>query len=61
MELVDVSLFKLVTNNSLESLLDNIIGPKTLVLDSTLAGQLGLITQIKLLKVSQPSHMLNQS
>lgn len=49
----DASLFQLVSSQALQSLLDRIVGPKTLVLSSSLAGPLGLITEVGLLKVSQ--------
>jgi hypothetical protein len=55
---VDPQVFKLVSSASLQSLLDKIIGPKTLVLDSTLAGPLGLITEVGLLKVTLPAFLL---
>lgn len=48
---VDVEVLRLITSTTLQSLLDKIIGPKTLVLDPTLAGPLGLVTQVGLLKV----------
>lgn len=48
---MDVDLFRLVSCTALQSILDKIIGSKTLVLDETLAGPLGLITQVGLLKV----------
>lgn len=49
----DASLFQLVSSQALQSLLDRIVGPKTLVLSSSLAGPLGLITEVGLLKVSR--------
>lgn len=49
---IDIEVFRLISATSLQSLLDKIIGPKTLVLDSTLAGPLGLITQVSSLKVN---------
>lgn len=49
----DASLFQLVSSQALQSLLDRIVGPKTLVLSSSLAGPLGLITEVGLLKVSE--------
>lgn len=48
----DATLFQLVSSQALQSLLDRIVGPKTLVLSPSLAGPLGLITEVGLLKVS---------
>lgn len=48
---LDTDLFRLVSSSALQSQLDAVIGPKTLVLDPTLAGPLGLVTEVGLLKV----------
>lgn len=49
---LDVDLFRLVSSSALQGLLDKIIGPKTLVLAANLAGPLGLVTEVGVLKVS---------
>lgn len=49
--LPDATLFQLVSSSALQGLLDKIIGPKTLVLSPSLAGPLGLVTEVGLLKV----------
>lgn len=49
---LDSDLFRLVSSQALQRLLQNIVGPKTLVLGSSLAGPLGLVTEVGLLKVS---------
>ena len=51
----DVDLFRLVSSQALQRLLQNIVGPKTLVLQPSLAGPLGLVTEVGLLKVSTQS------
>lgn len=51
-EAIDTDLFRLVSSSALQALLDKIIGPKTLVLAPNLAGPLGLVTEVGLLKVS---------
>ena len=51
----EVDLFRLVSSQALQRLLQNIVGPKTLVLQPTLAGPLGLVTEVGLLKVSTKS------
>lgn len=50
-EAIDTDLFRLVSSSALQALLDKIIGPKTLVLAPNLAGPLGLVTEVGLLKV----------
>ncbi|GAA5991999.1 hypothetical protein JCM5350_001874 [Sporobolomyces pararoseus] len=47
---VDTQLFQLVASSALQGLLDRIVGPKTLILTPSLAGPLGLITEVGLLK-----------
>ncbi|SGY50537.1 BQ5605_C001g00894 [Microbotryum silenes-dioicae] len=47
---VDAHLFQLVSSSALRGLLDKIVGPKTLILEPSLAGPLGLITQVSSLK-----------
>jgi hypothetical protein len=49
--LPDATLFQLVSSSALQGLLDKIVGPKTLVLSPSLAGPLGLVTEVGLLKV----------
>lgn len=49
---LDSDLFRLVSSQALQRLLQNIVGPKTLVLAPSLAGPLGLVTEVGLLKVS---------
>lgn len=49
---LDTQLFQLVSSSSLQRLLERIVGPKTLVLSPNLAGPLGLVTEVGLLKVS---------
>ena len=49
---VDTELFQLVASSALQGLLDRIVGPKTLILTPSLAGPLGLVTEVGLLKVS---------
>lgn len=49
---LDCDLFRLVSSQALQRLLQNIVGPKTLVLAPSLAGPLGLVTEVGLLKVS---------
>ena len=58
--MLDTDLFRLVSSSALQGLLDKIIGPKTLVLDPTLAGPLGLVTEVGLLKVDSPISLLIQ-
>ncbi|ORY82401.1 putative ATP binding protein [Leucosporidium creatinivorum] len=48
--LPDATLFQLVSSSALQGLLDKIVGPKTLVLSPSLAGPLGLVTEVGLLK-----------
>ena len=45
------------SSSALQALLDKIIGPKTLVLAPNLAGPLGLITEVGLLKGNGVSKM----
>jgi len=52
---VDTQLFQLVASSALQGLLDRIVGPKTLILTPSLAGPLGLVTEVGLLKV-KPIH-----
>ncbi|GAA6009557.1 hypothetical protein JCM11491_003604 [Sporobolomyces phaffii] len=47
---VDTQLFQLVASSALQGLLDRIVGPKTLILTPSLAGPLGLVTEVGLLK-----------
>ncbi|GAA5998387.1 tethering complex ATP-binding subunit VPS33 [Rhodotorula paludigena] len=47
---VDVDLLRLVGSTSLQNQLEGIVGPKTLVLTPSLAGPLGLVTEVGLLK-----------
>ncbi|SCZ99564.1 BZ3500_MvSof-1268-A1-R1_Chr3-1g06103 [Microbotryum saponariae] len=47
---VDAHLFQLVSSSALRGLLDKIVGSKTLILEPSLAGPLGLITQVSSLK-----------
>ncbi|GAA5837209.1 hypothetical protein JCM3766R1_002160 [Sporobolomyces carnicolor] len=47
---VDTELFQLVASSALQGLLDRIVGPKTLILTPSLAGPLGLVTEVGLLK-----------
>ncbi|GAA6000399.1 hypothetical protein JCM10207_007996 [Rhodosporidiobolus poonsookiae] len=47
---IDVDLLRLVASTSLQKQLDAIVGPKTLVLSPGLAGPLGLVTEVGLLK-----------
>lgn len=51
---LDVDLFRLISSEQLQRLLDKTIGigPKTLVLSPSLAGPLGLVTDVGMLKVS---------
>lgn len=52
---MDSAVLRLVSSSALQALLDKIVGPKTLVLAPNLAGPLGLITEVGLLKVRLPS------
>ncbi|BGP14406.1 hypothetical protein JCM10213_004530 [Rhodosporidiobolus nylandii] len=47
---IDVDLLRLVGSTALQTKLDTIVGPKTLVLAPGLAGPLGLVTEVGLLK-----------
>ncbi|GAA6063869.1 hypothetical protein JCM10212_003605 [Sporobolomyces blumeae] len=47
---IDSQLFQLVASSALQGLLDKIVGPKTLILTPSLAGPLGLVTDVGLLK-----------
>ncbi|TNY17677.1 putative ATP binding protein [Rhodotorula diobovata] len=47
---VDVELLRLLGSTALQSRLDAIVGPKTLILTPSLAGPLGLLTDVGLLK-----------
>ncbi|KAM0747571.1 putative ATP binding protein [Meredithblackwellia eburnea MCA 4105] len=47
---MDTTVLRLVASSALQGILDKIIGPKTLVLAGNLAGQLGLVTEVGLLK-----------
>lgn len=51
---LDTDLFRLISSEQLQRLLDKTIGigPKTLVLSPSLAGPLGLVTDVGMLKVS---------
>ncbi|GAA6013482.1 hypothetical protein JCM8202_000701 [Rhodotorula sphaerocarpa] len=47
---VDSELLRLISSTALQNKLDTIIGPKTLILSANLAGPLGLVTEVGLLK-----------
>ncbi|GAA5891327.1 hypothetical protein JCM6882_004658 [Rhodosporidiobolus microsporus] len=47
---IDVDLLRLVGSTALQTKLDTIVGPKTLILTPGLAGPLGLVTEVGLLK-----------
>ncbi|GAA5821189.1 hypothetical protein JCM11251_004506 [Rhodosporidiobolus azoricus] len=47
---IDVDLLRLVGSTTLQTKLDTIVGPKTLILTPGLAGPLGLVTEVGLLK-----------
>jgi hypothetical protein len=47
---LDFSIFKTYLVRSLTDQLDNILGPKTIIIDPVLAGPLGLVTQVGNLK-----------
>ncbi|GAA5979504.1 hypothetical protein JCM11641_005416 [Rhodosporidiobolus odoratus] len=49
---IDVDLLRLVGSTALQTKLDTIVGPKTLVLTPGLAGPLGLVTEVGLLKTN---------
>lgn len=49
---MDTTVLRLVSSSALQGLLDKIVGAKTLVLAPSLAGPLGLVTEVGLLKVS---------
>lgn len=48
---IDTDLLRLVGSTALQQKLDTIVGPKTLILTPSLAGPLGLVTEVGLLKV----------
>lgn len=52
---LDVELLRLLGSTALQSRLDAIVGPKTLILTPNLAGPLGLVTEVGLLKVREPA------
>lgn len=52
---VDSELLRLISSTALQNKLDTIVGPKTLILTPSLAGPLGLVTEVGLLKVRFPS------
>ena len=54
---IDSELLRLISSTALQTKLDTIVGPKTLILTPSLAGPLGLVTEVGLLKVrpEQPS------
>ncbi|KAF5384914.1 hypothetical protein D9615_001128 [Tricholomella constricta] len=54
--LIDVNLLKEIAKKALVDALNSVNGAKTLVLDASLAGPLGLVTEVSLLKVSQYHH-----
>ncbi|KAL8286886.1 hypothetical protein RQP46_003892 [Phenoliferia psychrophenolica] len=54
---MDSAVLRLVSSSALQALLDKIIGPKTLVLAPNLAGPLGLVTEVGLLKGNGVSKM----
>ncbi|POY72706.1 hypothetical protein BMF94_4536 [Rhodotorula taiwanensis] len=47
---VDSELLRLISSTALQNKLDTIVGPKTLILTPSLAGPLGLVTEVGLLK-----------
>ncbi|BGP38432.1 Vacuolar protein-sorting-associated protein 33 [Rhodotorula kratochvilovae] len=47
---LDVELLRLLGSTALQTRLDSIVGPKTLILTPNLAGPLGLVTEVGLLK-----------
>ncbi|GAA6049807.1 hypothetical protein JCM3770_002171 [Rhodotorula araucariae] len=47
---LDVELLRLLGSTALQTRLDSIVGPKTLILTPSLAGPLGLVTEVGLLK-----------
>ena len=47
----DVELLRLLGSTALQTRLDSIVGPKTLILTPNLAGPFGLVTEVGLLKV----------
>lgn len=49
---LDVNLFKEIAKKALVDALNSVNGAKTLVLDASLAGPLGLVTEVALLKVN---------
>lgn len=51
---VDSELLRLISSTALQNRLDTIVGPKTLILTPSLAGPLGLVTEVGLLKVRFP-------
>jgi hypothetical protein len=48
---IDSELLRLISSTALQTKLDTIVGPKTLILTPSLAGPLGLVTEVGLLKV----------
>ena len=48
---LDINILKEVAKKDLVDALNSVNGAKTLVLDATLAGPLGLVTEVSLLKV----------
>ena len=49
--LLDINILKEVAKKDLVDALNSVNGAKTLVLDASLAGPLGLVTEVSLLKV----------
>ncbi|KWU44122.1 putative ATP binding protein [Rhodotorula sp. JG-1b] len=47
---IDSELLRLISSTALQTKLDTIVGPKTLILTPSLAGPLGLVTEVGLLK-----------
>ncbi|GAA5862630.1 hypothetical protein JCM3774_001084 [Rhodotorula dairenensis] len=47
---IDSELLRLISSTALQNKLDTIVGPKTLILTPSLAGPLGLVTEVGLLK-----------
>lgn len=53
---IDSELLRLISSTALQTKLDTIVGPKTLILTPSLAGPLGLVTEVGLLKVRSSPH-----
>ena len=56
--LLDINILKEVAKKDLVDALNSVNGAKTLVLDESLAGPLGLVTEVSLLKVIPSSNVL---